>query len=298
MYLRMKRGFTLIELLVVIAIIAILAAILFPVFAQAREKARQASCLSNQKQTGLAILQYVQDFDEKMPISSPKYNGAWLTGYVWPIVGNNPAHSANANVVYGGVWGNSVQSYAKNYQIMDCPSGVSWDVGETTNGGSTRRVQQTFNGDLQIYPLAGITAPSSLVLLWSGFEKSATQGAMFTNPELNCTTADAAGVESLCRYQTPISYTATGANCAPGNGGTDTLYVYIGQPSYIAWVHGQGDTFTFADGHAKWRPLKNDGNTSPWGSIDKSGSVLNSGGQYSAYWDGCHSWLFRPDYNP
>src|ERR1700716_2133138 len=62
---RSRTGFTLIELLVVIAIIAILAAILFPVFAQAREKARQASCLSNLKQLGLAEMQYVQDYDEK-----------------------------------------------------------------------------------------------------------------------------------------------------------------------------------------------------------------------------------------
>jgi prepilin-type N-terminal cleavage/methylation domain-containing protein len=62
-----QRGFTLIELLVVIAIIAILAAILFPVFAQAREKARQTSCLSNEKQLGTAISMYVQDYDETYP---------------------------------------------------------------------------------------------------------------------------------------------------------------------------------------------------------------------------------------
>jgi prepilin-type N-terminal cleavage/methylation domain-containing protein len=65
----MRKGFTLIELLVVIAIIAILAAILFPVFAKAREKARQSSCLSNIKQIGLAFLQYCQDYDEKFVLS-------------------------------------------------------------------------------------------------------------------------------------------------------------------------------------------------------------------------------------
>ncbi len=63
----MRKGFTLIELLVVIAIIAILAAILFPVFAKAREKARQTSCLSNMKQIGLASMMYAQDYDERLP---------------------------------------------------------------------------------------------------------------------------------------------------------------------------------------------------------------------------------------
>ena len=73
---RRRRGFTLIELLVVIAIIAILAAILFPVFAQARESARKASCISNTKQLGLGVMMYAQDFDETYPCNS--WDGALM----------------------------------------------------------------------------------------------------------------------------------------------------------------------------------------------------------------------------
>ena len=97
----MKRGFTLIELLVVIAIIAILAAILFPVFARAREKARQTSCLNNQKQWALAWQMYVQDFDENIP------------PYALRIL--NPAG-------WGTRWHVLLYPYIKNIQIRTCPS--------------------------------------------------------------------------------------------------------------------------------------------------------------------------------
>ena len=97
---RRRRGFTLIELLVVIAIIAILAAILFPVFAQAREKARQASCLSNTKQIGTATLMYVQDYDEQMPLSAYLDAGT-RTGY---------------HVI------DLIFPYAKNADVFKCPS--------------------------------------------------------------------------------------------------------------------------------------------------------------------------------
>jgi prepilin-type N-terminal cleavage/methylation domain-containing protein len=85
---RSRQGFTLIELLVVIAIIAILASILFPVFARARENARATNCLSNTKQLGLAVVQYTQDYDERMV---PYYNGTgneWF-GFIQPYVNNN-----------------------------------------------------------------------------------------------------------------------------------------------------------------------------------------------------------------
>src|SRR6056297_1745410 len=95
----MRRGFTLIELLVVIAIIAILAAILFPVFARAREKARQSACLSNVKQIGLGFMMYAQDYDERL---CPSY-----------LAGNPDSNNR---------WDEMLQPYLKNEQILRCPS--------------------------------------------------------------------------------------------------------------------------------------------------------------------------------
>lgn len=99
-----RRGFTLIELLVVIAIIGIIAAILFPVFARARENARRASCQSNLKQIGLGLLQYSQDYDEKLPLG--------LVSFVY------------GGVTYdtGNGWAGQIYPYTKSAQVMVCPS--------------------------------------------------------------------------------------------------------------------------------------------------------------------------------
>jgi prepilin-type N-terminal cleavage/methylation domain-containing protein/prepilin-type processing-associated H-X9-DG protein len=115
-----SRGFTLIELLVVIAIIAILAAILFPVFARARESARSISCVSNVRQLGMAFTQYFQDYDEQFPF----------------VKGASP-------------WVDTLQPYLKNTQMLRCPSDTStnWTVplpGQT----AIRRTSYTLNGYL------------------------------------------------------------------------------------------------------------------------------------------------------
>ena len=125
-----QRGFTLIELLVVIAIIAILAAILFPVFAQARESARKTKCLSNTRQIGLAVMQYVQDYDETF-FPQPWPGGCAETGYFT----NNPNHPRQH-------WATMLYPYIRNADIFDCPSyaGITyiaayalWECGRGVN---------------------------------------------------------------------------------------------------------------------------------------------------------------------
>ena len=103
----MRRGFTLIELLVVIAIIAILAAILFPVFARAREKARQTSCLSNVKQLALGAMMYAQDYDETYP-----------PGLVQPVPGSNPVLTGLTSFSAH----DQIYPYVMNIQVYNCPS--------------------------------------------------------------------------------------------------------------------------------------------------------------------------------
>ena len=141
--MNMKRGFTLIELLVVIAIIAILAAILFPVFARAREAARKTVCISNLKQNILATLMYTQDYDETMPAAAVNWWGA--TDFCSPSSGGytesnvsptsykapynaacTPDVSRGAGLFSGGnlrpAWFSATYPYSKNNQIMYCPS--------------------------------------------------------------------------------------------------------------------------------------------------------------------------------
>ena len=98
-----KPAFTLIELLVVIAIIAIIAAILLPVFAQARERARMTACMSNMRQIGMALMQYVQDYDETFPYIS--FHG-----------------QAAARGSHTYVWRNAIRPYLKSLDILGCPS--------------------------------------------------------------------------------------------------------------------------------------------------------------------------------
>ena len=117
-----QSAFTLIELLVVIAIIAILAAILFPVFGRARENARRSSCQSNLKQIGLGLLQYTQDYDEKFPALR---NNAALNGNGGPFV--------------------VIQPYLKSAQIFQCPSETTGPLDATATPGDSGYTDYAYN---------------------------------------------------------------------------------------------------------------------------------------------------------
>jgi prepilin-type N-terminal cleavage/methylation domain-containing protein/prepilin-type processing-associated H-X9-DG protein len=136
-----RRGFTLIELLVVIAIIAILAAILFPVFAKARDAARKSSCLSNQKQLGNAVIMYVQDYDETLPHqeanagATPRYptNGAQL-------INTNDFAEVNDHIF----------PYVKNLQVFACPN--SKRPTTFTPGGTAWRYEHDYGWNTVVFP--------------------------------------------------------------------------------------------------------------------------------------------------
>lgn len=307
-----NAGFTLIELLVVIAIIAILAAILFPVFAQAREKARQTSCLSNTKQMGLGIMMYVQDYDETFPATY--YYG-------------DPTTSGNFDLTGIYQWSGLTQPYVKNVQIFVCPSDKVKGVAPTNfignnlgygSGGSVAlnpafqdiqapRISYTANeavmprprggvGGVQIgqpqsvVSLAAVDAPASVIAVTEFTDYtnaiSGTGPGGTTNKSHRPSDAwarDAAGV-------TPYD-TSTNAGSAPiyALSADAAKAIFAAQPTapfgggsypHLIYVnagrHSGGNTFTFCDGHSKWYRIDQTLSCSNnlWGKL-----AYNQGGQ-------------------
>jgi len=221
---RQRRAFTLIELLVVIAIISILASILFPVFARARENARATSCLSNLKQLGLSIEMYKQDYDSKYPFARWQGGGGhWYDHYLDP--------------------------YIKNRQIQICPSHSDWYIGYSYNWAFGYNI--------------GTTDQSSSTLSFCGQSVPVYSGvgdAIINNPSQSVVLLDA----SLAYYHVTIDsgYSDSSARSvidtfsAPrtSDATPDTLLATnYNHPD--AGVHNGGANALYADGHAKWRKL-------------------------------------------
>lgn len=147
-----ERGFTLIELLIVVAIIAILAAILFPVFAQAREKARQASCVSNVRQVGMAALMYAQDYDETLPIY---YHHNVLTYWVGARDTSVQPLDKTRGLIY---------AYVRSGEIQKCPSYTGSGHLGGTGYGYNRRLAFVKGLTNDPAPLAALSHPAETIL--------------------------------------------------------------------------------------------------------------------------------------
>lgn len=289
-----RYGFTLIELLVVIAIIAILAAILFPVFSQAREKARQTTATSYCKQWGTAFNMYISDYDETFPLGFGLTGGnTWLWNEGHAIPANWRPSIPETHAYYRAYlvqWANSMQPYLKNYGIYDNVSGR--DVRPTTYSSDYANprvppvpVGFTYNGLLHAYNYAGVAAPSQLPVLWEGTGKARVIGFARSNPYLLC---DRAPAQFECRY---VSCTYSPASGTYPRGFMAPLEGPI-------WVHNDGALFVHTDSSVKWKRLGAQRSPVPTDSrIDPYYNYDNNGMPSQFWWDGCNPCTFRPDWD-
>ncbi len=283
MQTRKTQGFTLIELLVVIAIIAILAAILFPVFAQAREKARSASCLSNEKQLATAAIMFAQDHDERFPggsVSCTQYSfGSFTETYC-----QNPGGT-------GTSWASDMMPYVKNTGVFKCPDDSTKGVAIPGSTSLTLPVSYAYNSDLVTYTYK--STPNSFDETYVGLPQ-----AQLVAPVKTVLFAEAVGGEAniLSKDETP---TGVNGNYSPaGDGGNygaimsswncyssgpncakwDTGYIGVpsgsspSQPAFYKAAtgrHSNAANYALADGHVKFIRAES----------------VSIGGQYNCYGD-------------
>jgi prepilin-type N-terminal cleavage/methylation domain-containing protein/prepilin-type processing-associated H-X9-DG protein len=285
-----RRGFTLIELLVVIAIIAILAAILFPVFAKAREKARQISCLSNCKQLGLGVMMYAQDYDETYPrgcfLDGGKVNDWTWTIQLQPYVSNNQVFVCPSDpspcppVVKGTTHYQQVPlfSYLTNYNVIPAhdwaaPCLAALDSPATTVMIAERRPMfKSPGGNSGGAPESSWKGCSG----WIPDQPQSASGIGGPPPTLVAGSSPTSSVSATAGVYYYNSMTTTQADLNTASNGDGTCNddgTYVGDLYRVEWDrHLGGANYIMADGHAKWFLLQETLNqpgqgTWMWGTV-------------------------------
>jgi prepilin-type N-terminal cleavage/methylation domain-containing protein len=259
-----RKGFTLIELLVVIAIIAILAAILFPVFAQAKAAAKKTTALSNTKQSGLGVLMYANDNDDTAPLmhAFDPITGTMVSGPVsasglgpyrlWSIPAGWGANAA-AREADAVAWHNSCLPYTKNADIFGQSDLLLYTSGfdYSTSPGGLPITSLSANGLLNGYPLGGVASPSRLPLLWWGNGKEGYRGYGYTSPYLRCREIGTPAVKAPpCRFNPNGAPQAATFN---PNTRQDTWEFTFNPNADTTWVQGNGVSWVSVDGSARWK---------------------------------------------
>ncbi len=293
----MKRAFTLIELLVVIAIIAILAAILFPVFAQAKEAAKKTQGLSQMKQTTTGITIYTTDADDNLPLSIiPSAAGPLQFNLLAEVPVDWRINVAATNERHSVYWQNSCRPYIKSDQMYQHPSGVDQGTPPTTTlGRIPTRTGGTFNGLLSSLSMTSMAQPSAVTMLWFGHGKTNRVGQSLPVPALRCNTP----VGQTCVFN-PSGY----PDSTNGSGNTFGSAWFVPTGTATHYAYNQGSIFVRADTSAKYLRLGSPNSTGnnmlvdPFASYDAAGRALSYTGCRPAgsaatvpfYW--C---FFRPD---
>jgi len=231
-----RRAFTLIELLVVITIIAILAAILFPVFARARENARRTSCLSNLKQMGLALMQYTADYDEKYPTSYVATAQAPPDGIRW----------VNADLWF---WPQTLYAYHKSAEVFLCPSARSTQYGTTpTSAGRPIAFSDQYGANVMLMPPGPATGAT--VVSMAAVQSPAAVYMLMDSGSYVMAPRDMGGIKPITNPDKSAYWYLPGSCSIPGVATTGLITVRA--DDCTNGRHFLGVNVAFADGHVKW----------------------------------------------